>query len=178
MSSASGRRSGIIWASRLLTAWEGRSSPRIVAPADAEEARIAFAACTDGDHSVNIDLRLGTARGNTRWYRACLSTVAYSEDRLVARGHLFDIQDIKESERKSRALGLKLLESQRMESIGLLAGGIAHDFNNLLMAILGNAGLAMMDVDPESRPYHALQQIELAGTRACELTKELLAYSP
>ena len=32
----------------------------------------------------------------------------------------------------------------------MLAGGIAHDFNNILTAIIGNAELALMRLNPES----------------------------
>ena len=59
----------------------------------------------------------------------------------------------------------------------MLAGGIAHDFNNLLVGILGNAGLARMDLPPESKVQSTLQEIETAGQRAAELTNQLLAYS-
>jgi signal transduction histidine kinase len=44
-----------------------------------------------------------------------------------------------------------LLESQKLESLGLLAGSIAHDFNNLLSGVLSNAELAELDL-PEDVP--------------------------
>jgi signal transduction histidine kinase/ActR/RegA family two-component response regulator len=75
------------------------------------------------------------------------------------------------------ALERKLLEAQKLESLGVLAGGIAHDFNNLLAAILGNAELALLDL-PENSPAHAsISQIEMAARRAAGLTQQMLAYS-
>jgi CheY-like chemotaxis protein len=59
----------------------------------------------------------------------------------------------------------------------VLAGGIAHDFNNLLMGIMGHAGLALMDLQADNPLRRRLHQIELAATRAAELTNQLLAYS-
>src|SRR5436190_13546259 len=70
-----------------------------------------------------------------------------------------------------------LRQTQKLESIGVLAGGVAHDFNNLLVGILGNASLAreMLPNDDPARPL--LDDVVVAGQRAAALTRQLLAYS-
>lgn len=75
------------------------------------------------------------------------------------------------------ALERKLLETQKLESLGVLAGGIAHDFNNLLAVILGNAGLALMELAPGSPSRESIMLIELAAQRAADLTRQMLAYA-
>ncbi len=75
-----------------------------------------------------------------------------------------------------------LLQTQKMESIGLLAGGIAHDFNNLLTVVIGNldsverrlARVQSGDVAALSRPIVAAMQ---GARRAATLTQRLLAFS-
>ncbi|MDO8785822.1 MAG: PAS domain S-box protein, partial [Syntrophales bacterium] len=42
-----------------------------------------------------------------------------------------------------------LMQTQKMESVGMLTGGIAHDFNNILAGILGYASL-MKSLTPET----------------------------
>jgi len=76
-----------------------------------------------------------------------------------------------------RALELRLLEAQRSESLGVLAGGIAHDFNNLLVGVLGNATLLCDDLDDDDPRRALAQQIEIAATRAADLTRQMLAYT-
>jgi signal transduction histidine kinase/ActR/RegA family two-component response regulator len=69
------------------------------------------------------------------------------------------------------------LQAQKMEAVGNLAGGIAHDFNNILQAILGNASLALYDLEKESPQYHKLKQIESSAERASGLIRQLLTFS-
>jgi signal transduction histidine kinase len=78
-----------------------------------------------------------------------------------------DITAEKNAEAGRLALERKLLETQKLESLGLLAGGIAHDFNNLLTAILGQANLARLTLTDEPATAEiSLKEIEAASVRA------------
>jgi two-component system cell cycle sensor histidine kinase/response regulator CckA len=81
------------------------------------------------------------------------------------------------AEEERRRVQVKLLHAQKLESLGVLSGGIAHDFNNLLVGILGNAGLALQDLPPDSPVRETLRDIETAALRAADLTRQLLAYA-
>jgi PAS domain S-box-containing protein len=76
-----------------------------------------------------------------------------------------------------RRVEQRFVETQRLESLGVLAGGIAHDFNNLLTGILGNAGLAAREVNVGSPLATLIDEIELASRRAADLTHQLLVYA-
>ena len=75
-----------------------------------------------------------------------------------------------------------LAQTQKMESIGLLAGGVAHDFNNLMTVVIGNlnsaerrlAGSGQVDRAVLGRPLAAALQ---GARRAATLTQRLLAFS-
>jgi CheY-like chemotaxis protein len=69
------------------------------------------------------------------------------------------------------------MQSQKLESLGVLAGGIAHDFNNLLTSILGNADLASTELSPENPARQYLDDIENVSRRAADLCRQMLAYS-
>jgi len=88
-----------------------------------------------------------------------------------------NIDDRKALEEERLHLEQQLLHAQKLESLGVLAGGIAHDFNNILTAIIGNAELALMRLNPESPVLDNLQRIEKAAARAADLARQMLAYS-
>ncbi|MGD9366177.1 MAG: response regulator [Desulfobacteraceae bacterium] len=81
-----------------------------------------------------------------------------------------DITDIKKLE-------AQLMQTCKMEAIGMLAGGIAHDFNNILSAIIGYAELSIAQTSKTSELYGYLQQILQAGRRATDLIQRILTFS-
>lgn len=88
-----------------------------------------------------------------------------------------DVTELREREARERTFERRMQESQRLESLGLLAGGIAHDFNNILLAVAGNAAMAKLEVDPKSAAAESISEIETAAFRAADLTRQLLAYA-
>jgi len=88
-----------------------------------------------------------------------------------------DISERKRMEAERLEVERRLLQAQKLESLGVLAGGIAHDFNNLLMAIMGNLDLALMELAPDSRARQDIEKAMTAASRAADLTRQMLAYS-
>ncbi|HRW65885.1 MAG TPA: response regulator [Candidatus Competibacter sp.] len=88
-----------------------------------------------------------------------------------------DISEHKRAEERRLQLERQMQQTQKLESLGVLAGGIAHDFNNLLTIILGNTSLALDDLPPLSPAGESLLTIEKTSLRAAELCRQILAYS-
>ncbi|MCU7494788.1 MAG: response regulator [Ignavibacteria bacterium] len=70
----------------------------------------------------------------------------------------------------------KLLQSQKLETIGKLASGMAHDFNNLLSSIFGSINLLKRKLSDRDDVFYLLENIENCSARAADLTKGLLSY--
>ncbi len=83
----------------------------------------------------------------------------------------------KKSEEERRKIEAQMLNTQKLESLGILAGGIAHDFNNMLMVILGNADLALTSISAGTQTHRRLLEIENVARQAADLCNQMLAYS-
>jgi signal transduction histidine kinase len=84
---------------------------------------------------------------------------------------------LRRAEAEKRAFEARIAQTQRLESLAVLAGGVAHDFNNLLMAMLGNTSLALLQTPADSQTAIRLREVEKAGRRAAELCQQMLNYS-
>jgi two-component system cell cycle sensor histidine kinase/response regulator CckA len=122
--------------------------------------------------------RLADAAGNVRWLQTIKRPV-FDEQRNVIQvlAVATDITARKRAEEERRELEQRMQQAQQLESIGILAGGIAHDFNNLLVGILGNADLALLDLEPDSMVAANLRRIRSSSLRATELANQMLAYA-
>jgi signal transduction histidine kinase len=89
----------------------------------------------------------------------------------------FDVTGRKRVEEEKRNLEQQVQQTQKLESLGVLAGGIAHDFNNILMAVLGHAELALAEISPMSPARGNINEIATAARRAAELCRQMLAYA-
>ena len=97
------------------------------------------------------------------------STVTYGgRDAVLAL-----VRDVSER----RSIQAQLVQSQKMESLGLMAGNLAHDFNNLLTTILGFAGLLKRSSNLDVDERENLGLIEDAARSAADLTGRLLSFS-
>jgi PAS domain S-box-containing protein len=88
-----------------------------------------------------------------------------------------DITDRKLAEKSSLEMERKLLQTEKLESLGILAGGIAHDFNNILSIILGHCNLMDEDIDAGLDVKTHVNLIEKAANRAADLCWQMLTYS-
>jgi signal transduction histidine kinase/CheY-like chemotaxis protein len=74
------------------------------------------------------------------------------------------------------ALESRLLQAQKLETIGKLSSGMAHDFNNLLSSIFGSIHLLRNRIPETENVLRLIDNIENCSVRARDLTKGLLSF--
>ncbi len=96
---------------------------------------------------------------------------------VIIQGKVVGVAGVIRDVTENRQLEAKLIQAQKMESVGRLAGGVAHDFNNKLGVIIGYADMALDQLETNQPLYAELQEIYKAAMGSADLTRQLLAFA-
>ncbi len=140
--------------------------------------------CAEPDATTVVSQACWEVAGGRTW-SGTVSAVRNDDRTFSAEMHITPMRDrnrnvisyiiIQRDITERQKLERKIIEAQKMDSIGNLAGGVAHDFNNMLGGILGYASTMLIsEKDDRKRLY--LQNIYDITGRASELTRKLLAF--
>ncbi len=133
-----------------------------------------------------VELQMAKHQGRAedeRWHLRKDGTRFWASGVMIAlkengtlRGYAKVVRDFTERRKLEEAVR----QTQKLESVGVLAAGVAHDFNNVLTAILGNVSLVrrrLADVVRDRQLDDLLDSAERATNRAAELVQQLLSYA-
>lgn len=137
------------------------------------------------------EARQAIAAKNERWEGIYPFTTSDSETRYcefvaqpseldgqtTLRGTIQDVTTRVMAEKENESLQQRLLQAEKLETIGTLARGIAHDFNNLLTPLIGYAELLASDYSEGDRQLNYTNEIIKSGMRAKHLIEQLLTFS-
>jgi two-component system cell cycle sensor histidine kinase/response regulator CckA len=127
-----------------------------------------------------VEERISEA-GEVKWFETFKAPLRDSKGVVVGTvGLAREITERKRAEEQRQLLERRIQETQRLESLGVLAGGIAHDFNNLLVGVLSNSELALEALNRapgQGQVAERIAAVRNSALRAAELTNQMLAYS-
>lgn len=149
----------------------GHWAAEFVHPTDLEAASAKLRQLLDSRGEV-VSLELRARHRDESWRTMELVGRNLLHDSIV-NGIVINSRDISERKRVEEAL----LQTQKLESIGLLAGGVAHDFNNLLTSLMAQTSLALQKLDAFHPARLHLERAMTSTQRASDLTRQLLAYA-
>ncbi|RMG60935.1 MAG: PAS domain-containing hybrid sensor histidine kinase/response regulator [Calditrichaeota bacterium] len=119
----------------------------------------------------NLELQLTTR--NETLVDVILTISSLTDYREEVIGYLFLVKDVTELKKIQQ----QLLQSQKLESVGVMASGIAHDFNNILAAIIPNAELIKLSSEPGSENATRAEIIKKSALRASDIASKLLTFT-
>jgi signal transduction histidine kinase/CheY-like chemotaxis protein len=88
----------------------------------------------------------------------------------TVRGMYRDITERKRVEEHLR-------RAERMQAAGKLAGGVAHEVNNMMTGVIGFSEFLLRSLEPGDPRREDVEEVIKAGTRAADVTRQLLAFT-
>ena len=149
---------------------EDRSILTVVAERDRPALEAAIAKAAEGQGDI-APVEAALAGSNERWASFFVSAVE-EEDRDGEAAIVYALETTAQ-----RTLENRVIQQQKMESVGQLAGGIAHDFNNVLSAIMMATDFLLNAHKPTDPSFQDIIQIKQNANRAAALVRQLLAFS-
>ena len=177
---------GVVWSDEVCELFEqppGTTPTRneMMASLVAEfqdDVASALEQCGRDGTPFDVEGQIVTATGAQRWVRMIGNALRDAGGTSThIHGSMQDITPQKLADARHARLEEQLRQAQKLETIGGLAGGVAHDFNNLMSIVLSYSEMMSLELRPDDPVRSDLDEIHKAGTRAAELTRQLLAFS-
>ena len=151
----------------------GKSIQEIIHKEDLQFVMARFQKALSGI-KIPTEYRVYKKSGEVCWVYSSSNPIFDEKGVCGIQGLLTNIDDRKRAEEEKKGLEKKLLRSQKMEAIGLLAGGVAHDLNNVLSGVINYPELLLMNLPAESPMKKSLQVIMNSGLKAAAIVQDLL----
>jgi PAS domain S-box-containing protein len=133
--------------------------------------------CT-GKSGNRIEVDLDRFDGNSK--NLLISISSLTDERNEINGYIFvlnDITEMKKAESEKKILMDRLVNAQRMESLGVLAGGVAHDLNNILGPLIAYPDMIRATLPPGDPIADKIIKIQHSAEKAADIVKDLLTMA-
>jgi two-component system, cell cycle sensor histidine kinase and response regulator CckA len=148
----------------------GRRFPELVHPDSRDRYMDVVARAEAGEPIGQVDLILVTAGGMPLTLEGNISCTSTDGAPARVRGIYRDVTERKRVEEQLR-------RAERMQAAGRLAGGVAHEVNNMMTGVIGFSEFLLRSLEPTDPRRAEVAEIIKAGTRAADVTRQLLAFT-
>ncbi len=123
-----------------------------------------------GDRLDHVELVFVPKNGPPITVEGNLSCTFKDGQSSVVRGIYRDVTERKRVEEHLR-------RAERMQAAGKLAGGVAHEVNNMMTGVIGFSEFLLRSLEQGDERRADVEEIIKAGTRAADVTRQLLAFT-
>jgi PAS domain S-box-containing protein len=149
---------------------DGRQLAEFVHSGSRERYNEITARVLQGEAIAGVELDLVSSTGATITVEGNLSATFKDGEPALLRGIYRDITERKRVEDQLR-------RAERMQAAGRLAGGMAHEVNNMMTGVIGFSEFLLRSFSPDDPRRSEVEEIIKAGSRAADVTRQLLAFT-